>query len=1592
MAEIKNSFLRSKMNKDLDDRLVPSGEYRNAQNISVGQSEADDIGALETILGTTIASTFGLTLDSGTTDGATTAFKLIDSTQNFVTTVSIGNRVTNSVNGSTALVTVIDSNTTLTLDTDIMSTGQDYTIDNADLEIIGQYSDKTQNRMFVFLTDYTDPLTAGNIALPPATKNCYIYQFIPNTTPGFIPLVSGTFLNFSKGTGSLITGISIIEELLFWTDNRNQPRKINIGLANPTNLPVPVYYTKESDISVAKYNPYQPISLLQKVTAVTTTAVSSATLAIADTTGIYKGMLAVQYDNADFGAEDYFYVTAVDGGLAFGTLVGGTGYVTATGLATTAVDAGGDPSSGTGLTVDITAVLGAITVVTIATPGDGYTVGDVITIVQGGGAGGSITLTSVAVFLNAAPTTVNAGDVTFLATTMTGENITFDFNGSNGGAARWPGDPDYLEDRFIRLSYRFEFDDGEYSLMAPFTPVTFIPKQKGYFLENDEDNTYQSTIVEFMENGVQNIELLIPFPDILNNVQPSSSASYKIKSLDVLYKESDATIVKVLDTIDYTEMNFEDGTTWVGTTDTNIYTYNYQSRKPFRSLPQSQITRVYDKVPVKALAQETAGNRIIYGNFKDKYTPPTLFSYYVGVGPKSLSLNFDNWCEYPNHSVKQNRNYQVGFVLCDKFGRQSDVILSGVRKQNELALDGTIYGGSTVYNPYNTLTTQGTIRDWFGDSLKIKMQESITSGTVEGTPNNTTNEPGLYANPIGSGFNIAGTTPSLNTGTGPYTSSFSAVISSTTSSDNTAGGPTTALVLVTANANIKAGMTVLGGGLPTGVTIDTVTDTQNFVLSSTQTIPLNSALTYTEYGSTNVPDEGDYMRGEYIDFIEITLRTGTGTNIDPFVITTAEKINVTSYSLTSPAIDPDLKYGYTINSIGWYSYKIVVKQQEQDYYNVYLPGILNGYPNQAQSPTLTTPTDPNPFNLPAPPFPQVGFDITSYGSGYTTPTFPTTWPGVSNVATTGSATGTGLTLQVVGSTVTPGQLSNTILLDAGGINYKVGDVLTIVGGGNDATITLTSVGETGETANIVLINDNINKVPRDLAIVGPDQKQFRSSVQMFGRVENTVVVSTPTPLPTDPKNNTQYYPGIISDTVVSISTADDADMNYNTLSIDRVGDYPAPAAPIAGGVMNLYQNNTNPLIGRISTATNIGVISTNVVETNMVPYLAIYETEPIESLLDIFWETSTVGLIADLNADILNEYTGAVGWTTYSSVLFTEVSTGDFLIDLKPLDVSGIVLPNTSVSIISIVDGYGIDQPADAITLQKFFIMVQSGGGTEGDPYKYSFSKRDAQFVFNEDQNLRNYTINLSVTNEDTNVTTTLPISVQLQNETPIIDTTTTLTDGTLPFANQIRQPTFFGVINDPGYNGVNGAADALLKLEQLQWSIEKAVGSPDDTLDYFSIEATGVNAGVITMSAAPVDLPYVLIVKLTDANAATGSIVAQHNLSITVSVTVIGNQFFASQPGNNILACAPGGGANTTCGSISYYCQETLVGGLPSAGDTILTGPNGIIDPVTNPGGSPYAIAGDYSLDCNSIQGTREYFRIAGSDGKVSSLGVQIC
>ncbi len=211
MAEVRNVFIKSKMNKDLDERLLPPGEYRDGQNISVNKSEGPDEGVVENILGNSLYSSF-----------------------NFGTNV----------------------------------------------EIIGTHVDTDTDRIYVFATNHSDgspnqmdARAIGNVdtASGRFTQSavCVIaYIEGPTASSGNVSksdiLVSGTFLNFSKTHP--ILGIDIIEDLLFFTDNRNQPRKINVetAIGNSATSPEP-YYTNEDHISVAKICPVDPIRFIYQV-------------------------------------------------------------------------------------------------------------------------------------------------------------------------------------------------------------------------------------------------------------------------------------------------------------------------------------------------------------------------------------------------------------------------------------------------------------------------------------------------------------------------------------------------------------------------------------------------------------------------------------------------------------------------------------------------------------------------------------------------------------------------------------------------------------------------------------------------------------------------------------------------------------------------------------------------------------------------------------------------------------------------------------------------------------------------------------------------------------------------------------------------------------------------------------------------------------------------------------------------------------------------------------------------------------------------------------------------------------------------------
>ena len=439
MPEIKRAFNLGKMNRDLDDRLVPAGQYRESLNINIGQSEGADVGAVENLL---------------------------------------GNEAVASPSQFTGL---------------------------ADAKCIGSHKDNGTECIYFFVTDnkiYDET--------NPTNKRHGIYEY-DQKSKQLTTLVYTNQLNFHQNYP--ISGINFVDDLLFWTDNRNAPRKINVEKARSE----PTYYTSANSvddlISVCKFTPYESASILS---------------------------------------------------------VGTTG--------------------------------------------------------------------------------------------EDGNPITSNF----------------LQNKLIRFSYRWKFEDGEYSVLAPFTPICFS--------RLGQTDTISSTLSDFGEietfvNAIKAVQLSVPTP-----------TGYGITNVELVYKESAGATLYVVDDKEVTTESF-----------VNFF---YESQDPFRTLPPDQLTRVYDAVPRKALSQEVAGGRLVYGNFLQNYDLPTLSFTVTRTG--------DSDARHPQLdyiSVKSRRTYQVGVVLADKFGRQSPVILSSNGKD-------TIYV-DPGYDNADTTTAFNALRIVFNDTTQI---------------------------------------------------------------------------------------------------------------------------------------------------------------------------------------------------------------------------------------------------------------------------------------------------------------------------------------------------------------------------------------------------------------------------------------------------------------------------------------------------------------------------------------------------------------------------------------------------------------------------------------------------------------------------------------------------------------------------------------------------------------------------------------------------------------------------------------------------------------------------------------------------------
>tara|TARA_Y100000287_G_scaffold75703_1_gene59899 strand:+ start:25 stop:3552 length:3528 start_codon:yes stop_codon:yes gene_type:complete len=1149
MPEIKNTFLKSKMNKDLDARLVPNGEYRDAQNVSISRSEGSDVGALENVLGnrklTSLKTNIGYLEDAKNVLRAPNA----------------------PVSG------------------DVVLNG---------LEVIGYHMDTTNDRIFLFLTDYSDSsndrlsnFAPGDITYqyqppgnpPPAPETafsakgaaCYIVQYNVSNNVSRI-LLGGNFLNFSK-THPIIN-VNMIENMLFWTDNRNQPRKINVDFANNDSYELSgagnPYYYNEDHISVAKFAPFEAASFLD--------------------TSNESGLLNVSTE---------FLGSHIIGTLSNNTPIGNVNI----NFSATYTNSGANPDikqfdkiifpvqEDLGLTSEQQLIIDSV--------------------------GSSPSTNSVTV--SAGPTENIPADAVF---EIQRKNPIYDVN--------YKGDENLLKDKFARFSYRFKYDDGEYSLMAPFTQAAFIPDQFGHFINDDENITLQTGNVKFMENSVTKVKLNIKLPEAANLID----TRFKIQEIQILAKNSDELAVRVVEDVP---------TSRLSSNTTVNYVYEYLSSKPIKVLPEADLIRVSDKIPVRALTQEVSGNRLIYGNFIDKHATPDYLEYALKYNKKTNN-NFTK--EFPNHTVKQNRSYQVGVVLYDRYGRASNVILSDPDTIT------TGFYNSTIYAPYSNFGTNSI--NYWGDFLEFTLKNPIPESGKQGYP-------GLYS---------------------------------------------------------------------------------------------------------------------------------------------------------------------TTNPLGYYSYRIVVKQQEQEYYNVYTPGALAG--------------------------------------------------------------------ELIWDT----KVENSSNLTEIQVTTNINDYLPSFHSKNRITL-------------LNLFGDNINKIPRELQEVNGNDTTFDSRVILYNRV-NPLYSSA------NGSYNTQSTVSKKGEKVVSIEPFRELGSWTTTKGnlfpyqgVDTQHDIPQPFYPYftSSDGANDYSYNfhdiffnasSNPFIAKIETDFKIGATpsyTTTVINTgsgqDTTQYklkierawqdLGVFETEPTKSVLDIYYESSTSGLISEINANVstiapfsLRDSAGNDSVTGSLQYIQSEndPSGSPATLYFKAFDSSGNDCnDNTNtMSIVNVVDG---STPTNDRTTE--FSIEQNPSNQQEFRIK-----TNGLFMYGENAiTLESYTFTISVTANGFTNNLTLN-NCRLVNDPPVLSQIYLNTGGQLSSVPSPLYPSPISITNIQDFEVLrftakNGSADTSRDTEQLVCKVADNIGDPYSS-DWFYVDNIRANGTT---------LPNNQFVVKVDANTANTHFASNPNSTYSINLQI---------------------------------------------------------------------------------------------------------
>jgi len=153
-----------------------------------------------------------------------------------------------------------------------------------------------------------------------------------------------------------------------------------------------------------------------------------------------------------------------------------------------------------------------------------------------------------------------------------------------------PGQENFLSERFICFAYRYRYADNQYSAISQFTEPAFIP------------NAFDFSNDSYLNAGMVN--------DFNTAIITYNSGGPLVVGIDLLFKEMESNVIRVIEKLNKSNLGLSDNTN---------YTYNFTNSKIYTVLPESEILRLYDNVPLLSKAQTIMGNRLMYGNYLEGY-------------------------------------------------------------------------------------------------------------------------------------------------------------------------------------------------------------------------------------------------------------------------------------------------------------------------------------------------------------------------------------------------------------------------------------------------------------------------------------------------------------------------------------------------------------------------------------------------------------------------------------------------------------------------------------------------------------------------------------------------------------------------------------------------------------------------------------------------------------------------------------------------------------------------------------------------------------------------------------------------------------